>query len=173
VVDDVCTAVHDEGAKIPVVGEDGGVVLQHRGREEEVRCTTNGIHGAWRSGSPRRGGFDRGDFKNSDDDGFPAAVLGQEDKGRLQASHKLIIREGKVRGRKIREKEIGRRFFSVGRGRRMGGPVWGRTPRGGGERGGAHGLRWPPTAGRRRSGGGARSAWDMGGRHQHVGPRLQ
>jgi hypothetical protein len=37
-----------------------GVVLQHRGREEEVRCTTNQIQGTWRSDSPRRGGFDGG-----------------------------------------------------------------------------------------------------------------
>jgi hypothetical protein len=136
VADGVCVAVRDKGAKISVAGEDGGVVLQHRGREEEVRCTANGIHGAWRNGSPRRGGFDRGDFKNSDDDGFPMAVLGQEDKGRLQASHKLIIREGMVRGRKIGAKGIGRRFFRWGEEAGWGGPVWGRTPRGGGERGG-------------------------------------
>jgi hypothetical protein len=70
VADGVCVAVRDKGAKISVAGEDGGVVLQHRGREEEVRCTANGIHGAWRSGSPRRGGF------GSDDSGFSAVVLG-------------------------------------------------------------------------------------------------
>jgi hypothetical protein len=36
------------------------VVLQHRGREEEVRRTTNQIQGTQRSDSPRRGGFDGG-----------------------------------------------------------------------------------------------------------------
>jgi hypothetical protein len=43
----------------------------------------NRIHSAWRSGSPRRGGFGDIDFENGDGGGFTAAVLGQEDKGRL------------------------------------------------------------------------------------------
>jgi hypothetical protein len=36
---------------------DGGRVLQHQDWEEGVRRTPNRIHGAWRSGSPRRGRF--------------------------------------------------------------------------------------------------------------------
>jgi hypothetical protein len=83
VVDGGCATVIDEGAEIPVAGDDEGVVLEHQGREEEVRCTANRIHSAWRSGSPRRGGFDGSDFKNDESGGFTAAVLGQEDKGRL------------------------------------------------------------------------------------------
>jgi hypothetical protein len=73
--------VPDEGAEISVAGDDGGVVMWHRGREEEVRCIANRIHGAWRSGSPRRGGFDG------------------------------VVREGKGAGEEIGEKGIRRRFF--------------------------------------------------------------
>jgi hypothetical protein len=65
-----------------VADDDGGVGLQRRGREEEVRCTANRIHGAWRSGSSRRGGFSSGNFKNGDDGGFLTVVLGQEEKGK-------------------------------------------------------------------------------------------
>jgi hypothetical protein len=72
VVDD-CTMILDEGAEILVAGDDGAIVLQHRGREEEVRCMANPIHSAWRSGSLRRGGFGGGDFENGDDGSFLAA----------------------------------------------------------------------------------------------------
>jgi hypothetical protein len=81
VADGGCVVVPDEGAEISVAGDDGGVVMWHRGREEEVRCIANRIHGAWRSGSPRRGGFDG------------------------------VVREGKDAGEEIGEKGIGRRFF--------------------------------------------------------------
>jgi hypothetical protein len=56
------------GGDVPVVvaapggRQRRGTVLQHRGREEEVRHTANWIHGARRSGSLRRGGFSSGDF---------------------------------------------------------------------------------------------------------------
>jgi hypothetical protein len=145
VVDD-CTMILDEGAEILVAGDDGAIVLQHRGREEEVRCMANPIHSAWRSGSLRRGGFGGGDFENGDDGGFLVAVLGPEDKGRLQASHELIIGEGKrCGGGKSVKRGSGDAFYPQRGEEGGGGPVWGRTPHRG-ERGGgglvqhAHGL---------------------------------
>jgi hypothetical protein len=69
VADGDCAVVLDEGVKISMADDDEGVVLQHRGREDEVWCTTNRIHGAWRSGSSRRGGFGGSDFKNGDNGG--------------------------------------------------------------------------------------------------------
>jgi hypothetical protein len=133
VADGGCVVVLDEGAEISVAGDDGGVVMWHRGREEDVRCIANRIHGAWRSGSPRRGSFDG------------------------------VVREGKGAGEEIGEKGIERRFFLslVGRERRRGGRVWGRMLRGGGERGGARTTR-SRAVGDERGEGGARSARDRG-----------
>jgi hypothetical protein len=48
----------------PAAGDGGGGVLQHRGREEEMRRMANRIHGARRSGSLRRGGFGGGNFNS-------------------------------------------------------------------------------------------------------------
>jgi hypothetical protein len=48
----------------PAAGDGGGGVLQHRGREEEMRRMANQIHGARRSGSPRRGGFGSSNFNS-------------------------------------------------------------------------------------------------------------
>jgi hypothetical protein len=133
VKDGGCMAVLDEGAEISVAGDDGGVVMWHRGREEEVRCIANRIHGAWRSGSPRRGGFDG------------------------------VVREGKGAGEEIGEKGIERRFFLslVGRERRRGVGYGGECYAEEGKEGEARTTR-SRAVGDERGEGGARSARDRG-----------
>jgi hypothetical protein len=113
------------------------------------------------------------DFKNGDDGAFPVVMLGHEDKGRLLVSHELIIGEGKVRGRKISKKGIGRCFFPpVGRGRRgsgIGEDATKRRRKRGGWYGALTSCGSQPAAARGCGGGSARSSRDRGGSETLIG----
>jgi hypothetical protein len=66
--------------------------------KEGVRTRSIDQEGAWRWRSPWCG--DRqGSSKSGDDGGFPMAMLGQEDKGRLRASHSSSAGKKFVQGR--------------------------------------------------------------------------